>query len=115
MTPIQIIEEIQSCKMALTQANTRLKTLGINLAKAENVYRIAVAKKEVQLRKIEKYPANLVHDIARGDIEVAKLRLDRDIAKIDYEACKEGLKNIRTELEALRSLLAWDRVEYKNT
>ena len=115
MTPIQIIEEIQNCKTALTQTNIRLKTLGINLAQAESTYRIAVARKEIHLRKVEKYPANLVYDIARGDEAVAKLSLNRDIAQIDYEVCREGLRNIRVELEALRSLLAWDRVELKNT
>lgn len=115
MTPIEIMEELDNCKRAMTEANTRLKTLGVNLAKTESTYRIAVAKKEITLRKIDKYPANLTHDIARGDEVVARLRLNRDIAKIDYEVCKEGLRNIRSEVEVLRSLLTWERVELKNT
>lgn len=115
MTPGEIMQEIRNCQSAMTSAVTNLKTLGVIMARREHVYRIAVAKKEIQLRKIDKYPANLVYDIARGDEQVAKLRLDRDIAKIDFEVCKEGLRNIRAELEALRSLLAWDRVELKNT
>ncbi len=86
----------------------------INLANREYSYRVAVAKEEISLRA-QKLPGNLVYDIARGEERVAKLRLDRDISKIDAEVCKEGLKNVRSELEALRSLLTWQRVELQNS
>lgn len=115
MSPQQIMDRITQCQAALTKGNIELKTLGIKKAEAERNYRIAVAKKEVQLRKIDKYPANLVYDIARGDEIVSKLRLNRDISTIDYDVCKEALKNIRLELESYRSFLTWERVELKNT
>ena len=86
----------------------------INLANREYSNRVAVAKEEISLRA-QKLPGNLVYDIARGEERVAKLRLDRDISKIDAEVCKEGLKNVRSELEALRSLLTWQRVELQNS
>lgn len=86
----------------------------ITLANREYYYRISVAKEELSLRA-QKLPGNLVYDIARGTPEVAKLRLQRDIAKIDAEVCREALKNTRTELEALRSLLTWQRVELQNS
>lgn len=109
------MDEISNCKLALTDANTRYKTLMIKYANREYEYRKEVANKEIELRKIERYPGNLCYDIARGDEKVAKLRLERDIAKIDAEVCKEGLKNVRSELEALRSLLAFERAEYLNS
>lgn len=115
MTHIQIMEEINTCRHALVKTNTQLKTLGVKLAKAEHDYSIELAKKELKLRKYERYPGNLVADIAKGDEEVARLCLSRDIAKIDYEICREGLRNIRMELEALRSLLAWEKAEYLNS
>lgn len=109
------MDEINNCKLALTDANTRYKTLMIKYANREYEYRKEVAKREIELRQIDRYPGNLCYDIARGDEKVAKLRLERDIAKIDAEVCKEGLKNVRSELEALRSLLTWQRVELQNS
>lgn len=115
LTPIQLMEEINKCRQALTQCNTQLKTLGVILARKQHDYSIELAKKELRVRKIERYPGNLVADISKGDEQVARLGLERDIAKIDYEVCREGLRNIRLELDALRSLLAWEKAEYLNS
>ena len=80
---------------------------------AEREYRMALAKKEIELRgRGNNYPANLVYDIARG--QEAELRYKRDIAEIEYEVCKDRLRNERAGIEALRSMLAFDRASYLN-
>ena len=81
---------------------------------AVEIYRMALAKKEIELRgRGNNYPANLVYDIARG--QEAELRYKRDIADIEYEICKDRLRNERSNIEAIRSLIAWDRANYLNS
>lgn len=115
MTPGEIINKIQACQQALTAGNTNLKTLGVKKAQAEHDYKVALRKEILKLRMVDKQPATLVNDLARGSEEIAKLRLDRDIAETDYNVCLEAMRNLRLELEAYRSFLTWERVELKNT
>lgn len=115
MTPIEIMNKIQLCQHALTVGNTELKTLGIKKAKAEHDYKIELRKEILRLRQLEKQPATLINDLAKGKEEVAKLRFERDIAETNYSVCLEAMRNLRLELEAYRSFLTWERVELKNT
>lgn len=115
MTPGEIINKIQACQQALTAGNVNLKTLGVKKAQAEHDYKVALRKEILKLRVVDKQPATLVSDLARGNEEIAKLRLERDIAEMDYSVCLEAMRNLRLELEAYRSFLTWERVELKNT
>lgn len=114
LTPLQVIERINTCVQALTQGNINLKTLSIQKAQAEKEYRVALAKETLRL-KADKYPATLIQDISRGEDNVSELRLKRDITESAYYTAISGMDNIRLELESLRSLLTWLRVEYKNS
>lgn len=115
MLPGQIIEELQRCTRALTSANTNYKTERVKLAKLDYEYKKAYAKKARQLRYGEKVPANMISDLAKGDEEIAKLDLDREIAKASVDTIREGMNNLRVEVESLRSLLTWNRIELKNS
>lgn len=115
MSPQQIMNKIQACQQALTAGNTELKTLGVKKARAEHDYKVELRKEILRLRHIEKQPATLVNDLAKGKEEIAKLRLDRDIAETNYSVCLEAMRNLRLELESYRSFLTWERVELKNT
>lgn len=115
MTPGEIMGKIQVCQQALTAGNIELKTFGVKKANAERNYRIALAKEIFRLRQEEKQPATLINDLARGKEEIARLRLERDIAETNYNVCLESMRNLRLELEAYRSFLTWERVELKNT
>lgn len=114
LTPVQVIEKINTCVQALTQGNINLKTLSIQKAQAEQSYRVALAKEMLKL-KAEKYPATLIQDIVRGNEEVARLRLDRDIAESAYYTAISAMDNLKLEIETLRSQLTWLRAEYKNS
>lgn len=53
--------------------------------------------------------------MARGNEEVARLRLERDIADVNYTVCRDSLRYNEKELDILRSQLAWLKVEFKNS
>ena len=107
------LELLEKSKKTLDSLTIELRKRGYALAVAERDYRKALAVKELELRsKGNSVPANLAYDIARG--QEAELRYKRDIAQIEYEICKDKLRNERTQIEALRSMLAFDRASYLN-
>ena len=107
------LELLEKSKKTLDSLTIELRKRGYALAVAERNYRKALAVKELELRsKGNSVPANLAYDIARG--QEAELRYKRDIAQIEYETCKDKLRNERTQIEALRSMLAFDRASYLN-
>jgi hypothetical protein len=114
MTPGDIIQKIEIAQIALTKGNAEIKTLGIKKAEAKRNYGVALNKKILEL-KAEKYPATLIQDMARGDERVAELRLLKDIAESSYFTAINAEDNLRLEIETLRSMLTWLRVELKNT
>ena len=65
--------------------------------------------------RLDKIPSNIIQDVAKGDDRISQLRLDRGLAENNYTTCQEALRNKRIELEALRSLLTWERTELKNS
>ena len=67
-----------------------MKASGRQLAIAERDYRIALAKKTVELRT-GGMPATLTPDLARGEKAVADLRMQRDLAKTDWEVSRQRL------------------------
>lgn len=115
MTPNEIMQKIQLCQMALTKGNMELKTLGLKKADAERKYKIELRKEILRLRQLEKQPATLINDLAKGKEEIAQLRFQRDIAETSYNVCLESMRNLRLEMEAYRSFLAFERAEYLNT
>jgi hypothetical protein len=114
MTPGQIIEKLNVAQIALTKGNIEQKTLALKKAEAKKNYSIAKAKK-ILILKAEKYPATLIQDLVVGDEKIAELRLQRDISESAYYTAISAMENLRLEVETLRSLLTWLRMELKNT
>lgn len=113
-TPQGIIEQIKLAKLALTKGNDELKTLGVKKANAERTYKIELRKELLKLR-LEKHPVAIIQDLAKGDERISYLRLERDLAENSYNVCQEAIRNTRQEIEVLRSLLTWQRVELGNS
>lgn len=86
------------------------KNRGRAAAEAEQKYRVKLAEKILELRD-QKLPATLIGDLARGDKEVSKLKLERDIAEVVYENAQEAMLVYRKQIEVLRDQI--DR-EWKN-
>ena len=108
------LQLLEKSKQTLDELTVELRKRGYAKAVAEREYRKALASREMQLRsKGNSIPANLAYDIARG--QESELRYKRDIAEIEYEVCKDRLRNEREQINALRSLIAFDRANYLNS
>src|SRR5574344_2421821 len=114
MNPQQIINKMNECLRAMQQGNIQYKTLGLKKAQAEKNYRITLQKEMARL-KLENYKVTIIPDLARGNEEVARLRLERDTADVSYETCRNSLRYCERELEILRSQLAWLKSELNKT
>lgn len=112
----QKLKELEVSKQRLDELTTELQKRGYLKAQAEREYRKELAKKLLGLRsRGNNVPSNLAADMARGDEKVSELRYQRDIAIINYDVCKERLRDEKMQIEILRSLLAFDRANYLNS
>ena len=114
MNPQKIIDSMNKCLRAMQQGNVQYKTLGLKKAQAEQKYRVALQQEMARL-KLEGTKVTIIPDLARGNEEVAKLRLERDTADIAYETCRNSLRYYERELEILRSQLGWIKAELNKT
>ena len=104
MNPEEIINRLEYKVIELTIRNAKLKKLGIIKDRLEATYRCELRKELLQLA--------LNNTNARGNEKIAQLRLNRDLAKIRYYLMKSSIENIKFEIEVLRSILIWLRVEF---
>lgn len=82
--------ELMDKKRILERALGELGKRGRAKAKAEQLYRETLA--ELQLvKRADGLPATIIGDVCRGDKKVAKLKLDRDVAEVDYTANLEAI------------------------
>ena len=95
-----------------TIRNEKLKKLGIVKDKLEVTYRCELRKELLGL-SINGTKISIIDDIARGNANLAQLRLNRDLAEIRYYSMKSSIENIKFEIEVLRSLLTWLSVEFQ--
>ena len=104
MNPEEIINKLEYKVNELTIRNAKLKKLGIIKDRLEATYRCELRKELLQLA--------LNNTNARGNEKIAQLRLSRDLAKIRYYLMKSSIENIKFEIEVLRSILIWLRVNF---
>ncbi|MCE5221868.1 MAG: hypothetical protein LLF98_11575 [Clostridium sp.] len=114
MNPQKLMNELDTCIIALSQGNIEQKKLGLEKAKTERDYRIKYNQKMLQL-KMDKCQATLISSLAKSDPEVAELAMKKDIAESAYYTCISATENLRLEIEIIRTKLAWMRVELKNS
>lgn len=83
---------------------------GKNRAKAEYDYKVAAAQ-EILKQREAKIPVTILSDVVKGDKEVAKKRLDRDIADTMYEAAREHINAIKLEMRIIQDQIAreWNK------
>ncbi|KIL06877.1 hypothetical protein FDC58_12545 [Clostridium botulinum] len=114
MNPQEIMDTIRKAQEELSNLNAKLFKYGREKEYTEQQYRIELSKKLLELR-LEKCTTTIINDVARGDKRISDLRLRRGLAENKYSVCQEALRNKRLELECLRSLLTWQRVELNNS
>ena len=81
-------------------------------SQAEHDYRVALASKMTTMR-MEGTPVTIIPDLCRGDATVAKLKMERDIAKGVGDACKEAIRSIRAVMSGIQTLLSTQKEAMK--
>lgn len=104
------IKLLEDGKHQLDIVTKELKKRAYRKAETEREYRKALAIEEERLRT-EKMPVTLIHDISRG--RLSELRYQRDIASMEYDICKEYMRNIRINQESMRTLVSFDKEHLK--
>ena len=99
-----IINKLEYKVNELIIRNAKLEKLGCIKDSLEATYRCELRKELLQLA--------LNNTNARGNEKIAQLRVNRDLAKIRYYLMKSSIENIKFEIEVLRSMLIWLRVEF---
>ena len=107
-----IINKLEYKVNELTLRNAKLKKLGVIKDRLEATYRCELRKELLRL-SINSTKISIIDDIARDNTNLAQLRLNRDLAEIRYYSMKSSIENIKFEIEVLRSLLTWLRVEFQ--
>ena len=105
-------DEIQKYNDLLEKAVTEMKSRSKKLAEAEYHYRMALSKRLTELRAEGQAVTHLA-DIARGEPKIAKLRLDRDIAKGVYDSSQEAINMYKIRIRVLENQYAREWRCYK--
>ena len=79
-------------------------------ALAERDYNVAFANKMTAL-KMEGMPVTIIPKLTAGDLTVAKFYYNFRIAEGVQRACLQRIQDIRSQIDSLRSLLSWKKVE----
>ena len=104
------IKLLEEGKAQLDKVTAELKKRAYKKAETEREYRKALAIEEERLRT-EKMPVTLIYDISRG--RLSELRYQRDIASMEYDICKEYMRNVRINQESMRTLISFDKEHLK--
>ena len=88
-------------ELAVTEMTKRSR----DKAEKEYKYKTALSKRLVELRA-EGQAVTHLSDIARGEPEIAKLRLDRDIAEGLYDSSKEAINMYKIRIRVLENQYA---------
>lgn len=87
----------------LDDAVKSIRFRGRDYAEAESKYRSALAKEILRLRDEEGYPVTLVPDLARGNPEVANLKVERDCAESLYKSALEAINVNKLRIKVLEA------------
>lgn len=100
MDGLDLYQRLNDGLKELRKANYDMKEAGWAFAQAERDYKIAKAKKILQLRA-KGYPVTLCQDVTLGCDDVASLRFERDCAEVEYETSRELVWSLKLELRLI--------------
>lgn len=104
-----LINEMSSIRKQLNECLIFYKNCGRKLAEAEMKYKVALRKEILKLHVEDKVAWTACSELARGEEEVARLRLERDIRKSDYECTYEKILQLKTEIRILEGEINAER------
>jgi len=97
-------QDIRKTTADLKGALKEYRERGLKFATCEFEYRKKLSERLVVLRS-QGQPVTHLADIARGEKEIAQLRLERDIAESLYKSAEEAINAYKLEIRVLESQL----------
>jgi len=104
MTPIEIQEEMNRIILVLQEKLTQIVPLSVTMANAQKDYRIKLASEIIKLRASGE-KVSLSEIIAKGNIDVANLKVAHVVAEAHRQACQKSIAVNMSVADTLRSLL----------
>lgn len=101
---MDLYEEIQRLMAELTLSIKKLRDNGVNLAEAEQDYKITLRQEALRLRS-DDMPVTLINQVIYGVPEVARKRFKRDVEQANYDANKEHINVTKLKLRILEAQL----------
>lgn len=105
---IDLINKATKLQDKLNFAIKELRQRGIDKARTEADYRIALARKML-LERNAGMPVTIIGDICRGDEKIAELKMERDIAEALYESCKQAIYATKLEINIVMDYMKSER------
>ena len=99
---MDLANEIQLKCKTLDQKISELRTTGSDYAKAYRDYRVALAKRLLELKN-EGYAITLAGDIARGNKEIADLKFEEISKEAIYKANIESINVLKLQIKVLEN------------
>lgn len=98
-------KEINTLCDLVERAIKELKERGKMYARAEHDYRVELSKRLTTLRAEGQAVTHLA-DIAKGEPEIARLRMERDIAESLYKTAQEAINVYKVKIRVLENQLS---------
>lgn len=93
-------EELEKATAQLDGLLKMLRTLGTTKAETERDYKMAISKKVLEM-KDQKIPSTIINLTIYGQPEIARLRFERDVAEVNYNACQEAININKLKVKIL--------------
>ena len=113
MDSVELLSARKRLLDELFSATHEIENRGKTLAEAERLYRVALAKRTLELKQAG-YPVTVITDITRGDENVASLRFDRDVAREMLKAIYERINVMKWQLKVVQDSIKMEYNSYEN-
>lgn len=110
MAETDLIEELGAKTALLDKAISQLGIRGRTFAQAEHDYKVALSKRILEHRA-DGMPVTIISDVCRGEPEIARLRLERDISEVVYKSALEAINSYKLQIRILDAQIEreWSR------
>ena len=100
-----LVNEMNYRLKQLDTSTGMLKQAGVQKANTEALYRQELAK-EILNRRAEGMPVTIIADVCRGQPNIAKLKIDRDIAESTYQSILESINTQKLAIRVIENQIA---------
>lgn len=110
MNHVELETQMLTAARMLNQQISDYRKLGTDYAERKRDYAIKLSKKLLELSQAGK-PATLSDQLAKGDLDVANARLEKDVAYSLWRAAGIHIGILQSQVDICRTLFAWEREE----